>query len=84
VAVSFIASASASGTRLTTNSRRASMLASVSFGPPLRLPTPTQTTGGWPPKQLKNENGAALTRPCASADTTQAIGRGTTVAVSSL
>ena len=39
---------------------------------------------GWEPKQLKKEKGAALVWPCASAVTSHAMGRGTTVAVSSL
>ena len=36
------------------------------------------------PKRLKKENGAALTRPVLSCVVTQATGRGTTIAVSSL
>ena len=45
---------------------------------------PRQITGGKPEKKLKTENGAAFVLPDSSSVTTQAIGRGTTVAVSSL
>ena len=38
---------------------------------------PSTTTGGVPAMRLKNENGAALTRPAVSTVVTQAIGRGT-------
>src|SRR5262245_30496055 len=80
-----ICSASANGTRLTTNCSLARILARVSFGSagPL-LPMPMPTVAGSLPNTLKNENGAALIAPAASRVVTQAIGRGKTVASSSL
>ncbi len=40
--------------------------------------------GGSAPNKLKNENGAALTRPHGETEVTSAIGRGTTTPVSNL
>ena len=61
------------------------MLAPLSFGRSrLTPPMPMQTSGGSSENALKNEYGAALSRPCAFSDTTQAIGRGTMVDASSL
>ena len=81
----FIASALSRETKLTTNSPVSRMFASVSLGwPGARLPMLMPTVGGSPASTLKNETGAALTSPAALRVTTQAIGRGVTVEVSSL
>jgi hypothetical protein len=45
---------------------------------------PSATTGGTELTALKKLNGAALTRPAPSTVVTNAIGRGTTVEISSL
>ena len=85
MAVMFIASATSSETRFTTNSPVSRIFPRVSFGHGgLWLPIPTPTTGGSPEKALKNEKGAAFTTPFLSRLTTQAIGRGVTVDTSSL
>src|SRR5579862_7476132 len=60
------------------------MLLAVSLGPGARAPTPMQTTGGSPANALKNENGAQFSDPAGVCVTTQAMGRGTIVAVRSL
>src|SRR6266446_3777404 len=80
-----ISCASANGTRLTTNSSLARMLARVSLGSrgPL-LPMPIPTVAGSLPNTLKNENGAALMAPLASLVVIHAMGRGNTVAKSNL
>src|SRR5439155_14545117 len=85
MAVTFIAEAVSSATRLTTNSPVSRMLARVSLAwPDERRPTPMPITGGSDEKALKKEYGAAFNAPWTSWDTTQAIGRGTTVDTSSL
>src|SRR5262245_14459543 len=83
--VTRICSASTNGTRLTTNCSLLRILARVSLGSagPL-LPMPIPTVAGSLPKTLKNEKGAALMAPGASRVVTHAIGRGKTVASSSL
>ena len=72
-------SSSDSEEKLTTNSPVASMLRTVS----LRPSELNSTTGGRPLATVKNECGARLPCPSASRVETQAIGRGTTRAVSS-
>ena len=60
----FIRSAIASLTRLTTNSRVARMMRTVSLSVPSALSSiPSATIGGSWLKQLKNENGAAFGTP---------------------
>src|SRR5215469_10070887 len=83
--VTRICSASANGTRFTTNCSLLRILARVSFGSagPL-LPMPRPTVAGSLPNTLKNENGAALIWLAASRVVTHAIGRGKTVASSNL
>ena len=66
--------------RLTTNSPVATTLASVSLSPT----DANDTIGGLAHATLKNECGARLPTPSASTVEIQAIGRGTTSAVSSL
>ncbi len=65
--------------RLTTNSPVARTLASVSLAPT----EVKETIGGLAHATLKNECGARLPTPSASSEEIQAIGRGTTRAVSS-
>src|SRR5262249_3010331 len=85
IEVTRISCASENGTRLTTKCSVSRMFARVSFGSagPL-LPMPIPTVAGSLPNTLKKENGAAFTAPRASWVVTQAIGRGSTVASSSL
>jgi hypothetical protein len=84
VAVRFICPAIDPTTTLTTNCRVALMFAAVSFGVcGARSPTPSTTTGGSDPMQLKKLKGAAFTTPSTSIVVTNAIGRGTMTAVNS-
>ena len=69
----------ASEETLTTNSPVASMLRTVS----LRPSEENSTVGGRPLATVKKECGARFPRPSASTVATQAIGRGTTIEVSS-
>src|SRR3979490_923091 len=83
--VILICCAGGNGTELTPNFLLAGMLPRVSFGwPGDRLPIPTPTVAGSDPKTLKKENGAAFTSPDVSRVVIHAIGRGKTVASSSL
>ena len=57
---------------------------SVSLSRPVPLVTGMKTTeGGLAPPALKNENGARFAMPLCDIEETNAIGRGTTQAVSS-
>ncbi len=83
--VRFIASASASHTRLMTNSPVVVMLTALSFNPPSgRSISPSTTVGGSEPIMLKKLYGAALWIPSAERLVTQAIGRGVIDEASSL
>lgn len=79
VAVLFTSSTSGSGARLTTNCPVASTLRSES----LRPTDVNCTMGGVTDEIVKNECGARLSTPSAETVETQAMGRGTTVDVSS-
>ncbi len=75
--VRFIACASGSLTRLTTNSPDSSMLCALSLCVPSgRRIMPITTIGGAAPIMLKKLNGAALRIPLADWLVTHAIGRG--------
>src|ERR1700730_4501035 len=85
IEVILICCARENDTRLTTNCSLARILARVSFGSPgARLPMPTPTVAGLEPNTLENENGAAFTDPFLSLVVIHAMGRGMTVARSSL
>src|SRR5689334_2757692 len=80
--VAFIFSASANGTRFTTNSGTCSMLRTVSFFAPSRVFTGTNiSVGGLAVTPWKKENGARLVFPSAEIVETQAIGRGRMVEI---
>ncbi len=80
VAVALIWAKSGSGAKLTTNSPVSSTLRSES----LRPTEVNWTTGGWVQETVKNECGARFGRKRSGLTVdTQAIGRGTTTAVSS-
>jgi hypothetical protein len=80
-----IGSARSRSTMLTTNSPVRSMFVGVSFFPPsLFAPGPKATRGGRFPSTLKKLYGARLIPPHALKVDTQAMGRGTTSAVSTL
>ena len=81
----FIASAIPSSTRLTTNSPAPAMLRVVSFGLlPGRCCSPSTISAGSSEKTLKKLKGAAFTTPSGDRLVTSAIGRGVTLAQSSL
>jgi hypothetical protein len=80
VPVALTCSNSGSVARQTTNSPVASTLRNESFFPTLV----NWTMGGSTQETVKNECGARLSTPSAERVETQAIGRGTTTAVSSL
>ena len=75
--VMFIASASFSETRLTTNSPVSTMLVAVSLNPPSpEHSRPSAIVGGSSPIMLKKLYGAALAMPAPDRLVTHAIGRG--------
>src|SRR5204863_1043275 len=85
--VRFIRAARASSTTLTTNSRVASTLRSVSFLPSAPAPrndAANAMVGGSSVMAMKYENGARLRTPTASTVDTHAMGRGTTELMRSL
>lgn len=78
-AVWTIWSTTVSSTRLMTSSWLERMFFAVSLGMPGDLfPGAMATMGGFEPKTLKKENGAALTMPFSSMVVIQAMGRGVT------
>jgi hypothetical protein len=79
VPVALISSSSAAGARFTTNSPDSAMLRSESFSPT----DVNCTMGGFVDATVKNECGARLSTPSGETLETQAMGRGTTTAVSS-
>src|SRR5690348_1267519 len=81
--VRFIRSAISSVTMLTTNSPFARTFVKVSFGGS-RTPHAKHMTGGFAQITLKKLNGARLRTPSGETVETNAMGRGTTVPISSL